>query len=87
MAVDIDGPPVYDQLVDDSKMLSSTWNSWFASHIETITEYLSQYGLFIPKLTTVQRNTITNPQNGQMIYNTTLNKFQGYENGAWTNFI
>ena len=27
------------------------------------------------------------PVNGDMIYNTTLNKFQGYENGNWANLI
>jgi hypothetical protein len=27
------------------------------------------------------------PVNGDMVYNTTLNKFQGYENGNWANLI
>lgn len=27
------------------------------------------------------------PVNGDMIYNSTVNKFQGYENGAWANLI
>ena len=25
--------------------------------------------------------------NGMIVYNTTTNKFQGYENGAWSNLI
>ena len=25
--------------------------------------------------------------NGMIVYNTTTNKFQGYENGAWANLI
>jgi hypothetical protein len=25
--------------------------------------------------------------NGDLIYNSTINKFQGYENGAWANII
>lgn len=33
--------------------------------------------------TTAQRNAISTPQNGDMIYNTDDNKFQGYANGAW----
>jgi hypothetical protein len=37
-------------------------------------------------LTTVQRDALT-AANGMVIYNTTDNKFQGYENGAWANLI
>ena len=32
--------------------------------------------------TTAERNALT-PANGMVIYNTTVNKFQGYENSAW----
>ena len=37
-------------------------------------------------LTTVQRDALT-AANGMVIYNSTDNKFQGYENGAWVNLI
>ena len=37
-------------------------------------------------LTTVQRDALT-AVNGMVIYNSNDNKFQGYENGAWTNLI
>ena len=37
-------------------------------------------------LTTVQRDALT-AENGDIIYNTTDNKFQGYENGSWANLI
>lgn len=39
----------------------------------------------IPSLTTSQRDALT-VANGLLIYNSTLNKFQGYENSAWTSF-
>lgn len=42
--------------------------------------------LTLSRLTTTQRNALT-ADNGMLIYNTTLNKFQGYENGAWVNLI
>ena len=37
-------------------------------------------------LTTTQRDALT-PANGMVIYNSSDNKFQGYENGAWVNLI
>jgi hypothetical protein len=40
----------------------------------------------LPGLTTAQRDALI-AVNGDMIYNSTLNKFQGYENGAWGNLI
>tara|TARA_B100000085_G_scaffold275028_1_gene292428 strand:+ start:434 stop:1546 length:1113 start_codon:yes stop_codon:yes gene_type:complete len=41
-----------------------------------------QFGSF----TTTERNALT-AANGMVIYNTSDNKFQGYENGAWVNLI
>lgn len=38
----------------------------------------------LASLSTAQRDALT-AQNGDMIYNTTLNKFQGYQNGSWIN--
>ena len=43
-------------------------------------------GFIVPRMTTTQKNALT-PVNGMIIYDTTLNKFQGYENGAWANLI
>jgi len=37
-------------------------------------------------LTTTERNALT-AANGMVIYNTSDNKFQGYENGAWVNLV
>ena len=41
-----------------------------------------QFGSF----TTVERDALT-AVNGMVIYNTTDNKFQGYENGSWVNLV
>lgn len=41
-------------------------------------------GFRLPNLTTTQRNLLL-AENGEMIYNTTDNKIQGYQNGAWIN--
>ena len=40
----------------------------------------------LPNLSSAQIANLT-PANGDMIYNSTVNKFQGYENGAWGNLI
>jgi hypothetical protein len=42
--------------------------------------------LLIPRMTTTQRDALT-AVNGMLIYNSTLNKFQGYEGGAWASLI
>ena len=40
-------------------------------------------GVIMPRMTTVQRNAIASPTNGEMVYDTDLNKFYGYANGVW----
>jgi len=40
----------------------------------------------LPQLSTTARNLLT-AANGDLIYNTTDNKIQGYENGAWVNLV
>ena len=42
--------------------------------------------LKLKSYTTTQRDALT-AANGMVIYNSTDNKFQGYENGAWANLI
>jgi len=42
--------------------------------------------LRLPSLTTANIANLT-PVNGDIIYNSSINKFQGYENGAWGNLI
>lgn len=42
-------------------------------------------GLILNRLTTTQRDALTNTENGQIIYNTTAAKFQGFAGGVWTN--
>jgi len=42
--------------------------------------------LTVSVLTTTQRDALS-AANGMIVYNSTDNKFQGYENGAWANLI
>lgn len=41
-------------------------------------------GLLIPRLTTTERNAISTPATGLMIYNTTTNTFNFYNGSAWS---
>jgi len=40
-------------------------------------------GVLLPRMTTSNRTSISSPSNGEMVYDTDLNKFYGYANGAW----
>jgi len=42
--------------------------------------------LLLPRMTTTQRDALT-AVNGMVLYNSTANKFQGYEAGAWVNLV
>jgi hypothetical protein len=88
MARDFDNFPTYDPVIKPgTSSLSNIWGDFLATFVETLTGYLSQNGIFVPRLTTDQRDQLQNVINGQLIYNTTLNKFQGYENNSWQNLI
>ena len=42
--------------------------------------------LLLSRMTTTQRDALT-AVNGMLIYNSSLNKLQGYEGGAWASLI
>jgi|TARA_R100000008_G_scaffold42854_1_gene24735 hypothetical protein len=42
--------------------------------------------LTVASLTTTERDALT-AVNGMIIYNSSTNKFQGYEGGSWANLI
>lgn len=87
MATDIDTPPIYDPITRNTgDKLSEIWMGWFSTFYQTVESYLSQHGIFIPTITTEQRDSLQDVQNGQMIYNTTVNQFQGFEAGTWKTF-
>jgi|SRR3954463_13644544 len=73
MARDLDNFPTYDPLVRDQVYLSNVWADFMATFIESLREYLSQRGVFIPRLTLQQRDEIQRPEEGQMIYVTDAN--------------
>jgi hypothetical protein len=44
-------------------------------------------GVLIPRMTTTQRNAIASPPAGLMIYNSTVNKFNYFNGGVWSEFV
>ena len=43
-------------------------------------------GLLTPRMTTTERDAISSPATGLIIYNTTTNKFNFYNGSGWTDF-
>ncbi len=68
MARDFDNFPTYDPVIKDQVYLSNIWSDFMATFVETLREYNSAYGNFVPVLTVAQRDSILNPQEGQLIY-------------------
>lgn len=87
MANDFDQFPVYDPLIKrGTDKMSDVWRDFIATFYMNLIGYLTQNGVLLPQLTTDQRNAIQSPQNGQMIYNTTIGSAQYFKAGSWTSF-
>lgn len=87
MATDFDQFPLYDPIVKkDTEKLSDIWVGSLSYFYMNLIGYLTQGGILIPQVTTVQRDQLQNVQNGQMIYNTTLGSAQYFKAGTWTSF-
>lgn len=87
MTNQIDQLPYYDPLLKRENLkMSEVWIAAMSAFIETLNGYLSDFGMFMPQLTTAQRDTIQAPVNGQLIYNTTLGSAQYFKTGTWTSF-
>lgn len=55
-----------------------------STSVSALLELKSTTGAFLPsRMTTTQRNALINPQGGMIIYNTTTNAMNYYQNGAW----
>lgn len=87
MSNNIDDLPLYDPLTSKGDTLSDIWLTSMASFVQTLQGYLTGGGILVPQLTNRQRDELRDVQNGQLIYNISLGKFQGYEAGAWVNLV
>jgi hypothetical protein len=85
MAQDFDEFPLYDPLVKrGTDKMSNVWTDFIATFYMNLIGYLTSGGILLPQVTTAQRDQLMSPQNGQIIYNTTLNTAQYFKNGVWT---
>lgn len=75
-----------DRVVDEKGHFTRPWSGDMDTFYQTLIGYLTPYGMLLPPLTTAQRDSIQSPQNGQMIYNTTLGSAQYFKAGVWTSF-
>lgn len=87
MAVDFDPPPTYDALITKTGMMSDSWSAHSQYSWQTLTSYITKDGFFLPPVTTAQRDALQSPTDGQIIYNTTLQKAQLREGGSWKTFV
>lgn len=87
MSGNFDQPPLYDILTKNTKdYMSDLWVSWIGPFFETLTSYLNQNGVFLPTVTTDERDKFINPTDGQMIYNITSKAPQIFQDGSWKTF-
>lgn len=86
MANDLDQLPVYDAIAKRDGSLADIWVGAFSYLLQNLVGYLTQGGILVPLVTTAQRDALQGVQNGQMIYNTDTDTFEGYQAGAWMTF-
>lgn len=74
MARDFDNFPTYDPVIKDQVYLSNVWSDFMATFVESLREYLTQYGMVVPNLSQEDQASIQSPVEGQLIYvtNTSL---------------
>jgi len=79
--------PVYDPVITSgSNNMSPIWMDFMGTFYMNLIGYLTQNGVFLPQLTTAERNAIRVPVNGQTIYNTTIGSAQYFKAGVWTSY-
>jgi hypothetical protein len=70
--------------------ISSAGDVWIGASAGEVSAKLdvqsTTQGFLPPRLTTTQRDAISTPAAGLMIYNTTTNKHQGYDGTVWNDF-
>ena len=84
-ALDVNGSAKMSGTVTAAGFIGSVFADDSATIVDGITGAVTaQSFVQFGSLTSTERNALT-PANGMVIYNTTNNKFEGYQNGGWIN--
>lgn len=67
-------------------LTNAEWKQLVLAEENDVVEIAGNGAFIPPRITSSQRDSIV-PKNGMIIYNVSIDKFQGYENGAWIDFI
>lgn len=89
-------PPIEDQVLTGENIFTDTWKNHFDAISQTLglvvvhdrfnnTKQETAVTVVIP-MDQAKRNQLDNAINGSIIYNTTTNRFNFRENGAWVTF-
>ncbi len=78
----ISPPPSIIELVSGNIQADTAWKKWINIFYKKIVEYFSNDTFKVKEMTISERDSLS-PKNGMIIYNTTTNVFNFYENGAW----
>lgn len=69
-----------------SQNVAITDDDTYSAHTSAMLDVKSiTKGLLVPRLTTVQRNSISSPANGLLVFDTTLGGFYYYNGTSWSN--
>ena len=80
MAQGFDEFPLYDPLMKPGhNRLSDVWINNLSTFYQTLSAYITPFGIIPPSLTLEQIKGIISPQNGQQVYNLTVDAPQFYQ--------
>ncbi len=87
MSLQFNPPPIYNRMLDEQGRVSGEWQKWFNSMHEATRSYLDPNGVYIPQLTTAERDAIPNPDEGLQIYNKDELEGQIRQNAMWRRIV
>lgn len=90
-------PPIYDNVLTEENKFTDAWKNHFDAISQTLglvvvhdrfnnSEKQETPVTIVITMTEAQRDSLDNAINGSIIYNTTTNRFNFRENGAWVTF-